>query len=216
MQFHSTKSFLLAAATFASGFSLLLAAPALAHHAMGETLPSNFFEGFLSGVAHPIIGVDHFAAVVAVGLLAAGLAQGIMIPIAFVLTSLLGTGIHLMQVDMPLPEFFVAVSVVLFGIFLVVKQRPNAAWIGVLAAIAGIFHGYAYGESILGAEPTPLVAYLTGFALIQTAIAAIAYQVARSLLKPATETSLTSNSVRSVGFVICGVGLTVLAAALGA
>jgi len=211
MQFRSTKSFLLAAATLANGFSLLLATPALAHHAMGGNLPSNFFEGFLSGVAHPII-----AAVIAIGLLAAGFAQGIMIPITFVLTSLLGTGIHLMKIDMPLPEFFVAVSVVLFGIFLVVKQRPNAVWIGALAAIAGVFHGYAYGESIIGAEPTPLVAYLAGFALIQTAIAATAYQVARSLLKHATETTLASNSVRSVGFVICGVGLTVLAAALGA
>ena len=36
-----------------------------------------------------------------------------------------------------------------------------------LVAFAGIFHGYAYAESIFGAEPTPLYAYLAGFAIIQ-------------------------------------------------
>ena len=34
---------------------------AMAHHAMGGRMPANFFEGFISGLAHPIIGLDHFA-----------------------------------------------------------------------------------------------------------------------------------------------------------
>jgi urease accessory protein len=40
-------------------------------------------------------------------------------------------------------------------------------------------HGYAYGESIVGAEPTPLVAYLAGFTLIQLAIVLAAFAAAR-------------------------------------
>jgi len=40
-----------------------------------------------------------------------------------------------------------------------------------LLLVAGAFHGYAYGESIVGAEPAPLAAYLAGFALIQGCIA---------------------------------------------
>jgi urease accessory protein len=46
--------------------------------------------------------------------------------------------------------------------------------IGALATaitIAGAVHGYAYGESIVGAERTPLLAYIVGFALIQYGIA---------------------------------------------
>ena len=45
--------------------------PAFAHHVMGGKTPSTFREGILSGLGHPVIGIDHFAAVVAVGCLAA-------------------------------------------------------------------------------------------------------------------------------------------------
>ena len=44
--------------------------PALAHHVMGGHMPVTFADGLLSGLAHPIIGFDHFAAVVAVACLA--------------------------------------------------------------------------------------------------------------------------------------------------
>src|SRR5262249_61127194 len=43
--------------------------PASAHHLMGGKLPGNAWEGFLSGLGHPIIGPDHFAFVVGVGLI---------------------------------------------------------------------------------------------------------------------------------------------------
>nr|MDJ0600449.1 HupE/UreJ family protein [Crocosphaera sp.] len=48
---------------------LILAQPATAHHPFGGQTPSNFFEGFLSGLGHPIIGLDHFAFILASGFL---------------------------------------------------------------------------------------------------------------------------------------------------
>ena len=52
-------------------FSLfVLTSPVLAHHPVAGKVPANFFEGFLSGLAHPILGPDHVAFVVAAGLLA--------------------------------------------------------------------------------------------------------------------------------------------------
>ena len=51
----------------------------------------------------------------------------------------------------------------------------------VLFAMVGAVHGYALGESIYGAEPTPLYAYLLGLAVIQSAIALAAATVARSI-----------------------------------
>ena len=69
----------------ALGFSLLVvASPAAAHHPLGGGVPSNFFEGFLSGLAHPVIGFDHLAFIVAIGLVAALKPQGWLMPIAFV------------------------------------------------------------------------------------------------------------------------------------
>jgi len=42
---------------------------------------------------------------------------------------------------------------------LVMPNKPNWLVLTVLGAIAGLFHGYAYGESIIGAGMTPLFAY---------------------------------------------------------
>ena len=140
--------------------------PALAHHATGGKIPSNFFEGFLSGLAHPIIGLDHLAFVVAIGLLAVGQVRGALLPAGFVIAAMAGTGIHLLKFDLPASELAIAVSVIAFGIMLV-GQKPNWFVLVSSSAIAGLFHGYAYAESIIGAEMSPLVAYLLGFTTIQ-------------------------------------------------
>ena len=56
--------------------SLALAAPAYAHHPMGGTTPTTFTEGLLSGFGHPVLGLDHLAALVVVGLLASRAGKG--------------------------------------------------------------------------------------------------------------------------------------------
>ncbi|NET55247.1 MAG: hypothetical protein F6K47_03325 [Symploca sp. SIO2E6] len=195
------------------GISLLLSAsPALAHHPFGGETPSNFFEGFFSGLGHPVVGPDHFAFVVAVGLLAAIKERGILIPIAFVLTALAGTGIHLMSLDLPMPEVIISASVLVFGILLALKNSPNSIVLIVLAAIAGLFHGYAYGEAIVGAQMTPLVAYLTGFTLIQLAIALFAFQIGKSVMRQVKEQPTLA--LRFAGFTICGAGAAFLCSAI--
>lgn len=190
-------------------FALVIAAhPALAHHASGGDLPVNAFEGFMSGLAHPVIGLDHFAFVVSIGLLAAIKRQGILIPVAFVLAALVGTGIHLLQLSLPAAEFFIAGSVLLFGILLAMKQEINGWIVLGLAAIAGVLHGYAYGESIVGAEMSPLIAYLAGFTAIQLAVAAVTFSIGKAVLKKKIEQP--AMILRFAGFVICGIGFTVL------
>jgi urease accessory protein len=77
--------------------------------------------------------------------------------------------------------------------------------IALLAAIAGIFHGYAYGEAIFGAETTPLIAYLMGFTTIQMMVAAIAFAIARGLWR-GKEAPIIPANLRSAGLAICGIG----------
>ena len=50
----------------------------------------------------------------------------------------------------------------------------NALVYGSMFAVAGLFHGFAYGEAVFGAETTPVLAYLAGFGLTQYAIAVLA------------------------------------------
>lgn len=190
---------------------LLIATPASAHHPTGSQTPDNFLTGFLSGIAHPIIGFDHLAFVVAIGLLAVLKKQGMIIPIAFVVASLAGTGLHLMSVDLPLPELFISASVLAFGAMLAIRQSPNLGVITSLATIAGIFHGYAYGEAIVGAEMSPLVAYMAGFALIQMTIAVATFRIAKTL---AVKSEQSLPNLRFAGFTICGIGAAFLSSAI--
>lgn len=188
--------------------SLLFSTPALAHHAMGSELPTTFLEGFVSGLAHPIIGLDHFAFVVSVGLLAAMSRQGIKIPISFVLAAMLGTGLHLAQIALPAAEFVISGSVLLFGILLALKERPNHWILTGLAAFIGLFHGYAYGESIFGAEMSPLIAYLIGFTAVQLGVAIAAFLIGRTVVKRTMEQP--NLPLRFAGFVLCGAGAVFL------
>ncbi|NWF59667.1 MAG: HupE/UreJ family protein [Fischerella sp.] len=191
--------------------ALLSAAnPALAHHALGSKLPSNFFEGFISGMAHPIIGLDHFAFVVAIGLLSIGQQNSFLIPAAFVLTAMGGTGIHVLNYDLPFPEIIIACSVIAFGVMLVLSRKPNWLVLLGLGAIAGLFHGYAYGESIVGAQMTPLVAYLAGFTVIQYVVAIGALLVGNALSSRFGSTKM----LRFAGLAISAIGAVFLTTAI--
>lgn len=183
-----------------------------AHHPFGGQTPSNFLEGFLSGVGHPVIGIDHLVFVIAIGLMATVIRQGAWLPLVFVGTALLGTGIHLQSWDLPAPEFFISASVLIFGGMLTLKQNLNGLLSIGLAAIAGVFHGYAYGEAIVGAEMAPLLAYLVGFSVIQLAIAALAYCCGKALTSPVSGQSALP--LRFAGFAIGGMGLAFVSTVL--
>lgn len=183
--------------------------PAAAHHPLGGEIPYNFLTGFLSGLGHPVIGIDHFAFVVAIGLLCAlKPTKGFLLPISLVLATLLGTAVHLLGLDLPIPELIIAASVLVLGVILAIKKQPYLIWLIALVGIAGIFHGYAYGEAIVGAETSPLVAYLVGFSVIQFAIASMAFQLGKWSLKQVTEQPQLY--FRFAGFTISGIGFAFL------
>lgn len=198
------------AVAIAIGFSLLVvASPASAHHPMGGKIPSNFFEGFMSGLAHPVIGLDHLAFIVAIGLFAALKPQGFWIPLSFVLAAMFGTGMHLQGITLPVVELIVSGSILLFGILLAIKNSPNLLVAIALSLVAGLFHGYAYGEAIFGAQTTALVSYLCGFTVIQLVISSAAFFAGQKVLKG--DFAPASPNLRSAGLVICGIGAAFLA-----
>ncbi|MEM8830208.1 MAG: HupE/UreJ family protein [Cyanobacteria bacterium P01_G01_bin.19] len=187
--------------------------PVLAHHPSGGEIPSTFLAGFLSGLGHPVIGIDHLVFTIAVGLLAAlSKRLGIIIPAAFVVATAIGTAIHLQSIDLPIVELIISASILMAGIFLARRKPSSLALLTVTSTIAGIFHGYAYGESIVGAETTALGAYLLGFCIIQLAIGIAAYYIG----KKASGNSATPNTlpIRFAGFAICGIGFSFLSGAI--
>ena len=93
---------------------------------------------------------------------------------------------------------------------IILKNRPNLSLITGLAAVAGIFHGYAYGEAIVGAEITPLIAYLAGFAIIQGAIALGTFYIAKSL----NNQNFGKLAIRLAGLIIIGTGTAFFSSAI--
>jgi urease accessory protein len=187
---------------------LILAAaePAFAHHLMGGHMPVTFTQGLLSGLGHPVIGIDHFAAVVAVGCLAAAHRAGAALAIAFVIAMMAGVGLHLHGTTVPAAELLVALSVVALGAVLLRWPQLSISTALGLFVVVGLIHGYALGESIYGAERSPLVAYLIGLAVIQSAVALGAMGLARAVMRKADALKL-----RFIGAGIAGIGLAVLA-----
>jgi urease accessory protein len=166
--------------------------PAWAHHVMDGKLPQTFLQGLLSGFGHPVIGVDHLAAIVGVGILAALAGRSAAVVLAFSVAVIAGVGLHLSRIDLPASELFVGLTTLLIGALVILRQSMSAGRALLLFAIAGLVHGYALGESIVGAEASPLVAYLLGLLVVQSAIGVAVYAAVRSLARwPARTTGLT-------------------------
>ena len=163
----------------------LLPRLAWAHHFMDDQLPQTFAQGLLSGLGHPVIGVDHAAFIVAAGFLLAPIRGGLWGVLALILGSLLGAALHLAGLSLPAGEAAVALSVILAGVLVISARRIALPWMAGGLAVAGLLHGHAYAEAVFGAEPAPLVAYLVGFSLIQFGVAAAALLAHRRLLSTA-------------------------------
>ena len=79
-----------------------------------------------------------------------------------------GVALHLMERPFPGAEILVALSVLALGYTDDPAQEHVDGRRARAVCDVGIIHGYALGESIYGAEPTPLYAYLLGLAVIQS------------------------------------------------
>jgi urease accessory protein len=99
----------------------------------------------------------------------------------------------------------VALTVLALGAALLIDRAMSAGMALAAFALVGLIHGYALGDSIYGAERSPLLAYLIGLAVIQSAIALGAMTLARVVIRRADVITL-----RFVGAGIAGIGLAVL------
>jgi len=167
-------------------------------------VPQTLIHGFLSGVGHPVIGFDHFAFVVAIGLIAAFHKQRMILPAGFVLGTMAGTLMTISALVLPFAEVVITASVIVAGVIAMRGKLTSVVPMTAGAAVIGLFHGWAYGAAVIGAEATPLIAYLAGFGLVQMAIALFVGYVAANMWKA---TSAASLQPRLAGALMAGVGV---------
>lgn len=79
-------------------------------------------------------------------------------------------------------EWLVPLSLLALAFGLWLGRVPRVAMTGAMVVGAGIGHGYAYGEAILGSEMTPLAWYLFGLIAVQVLLMATPYLLLRHLL----------------------------------
>jgi urease accessory protein len=150
----------LAAATAAA--LLAGAAPAFAHLNPAE------HGSLLAGVSHPLTGLDHILAMLAVGLWAAqrGGRAVYAVPAAFVGAMTAGFLLGLAGMTLPFVEPMIAASVLALGVLVASAARlPVAASAGLVGLFA-LFHGVAHAAELGGAG-----AFSFGFGLAAATVA---------------------------------------------
>jgi urease accessory protein len=117
---------------------------AYAHVGIGET------HGFFHGFSHPIGGVDHILAMVAVGIFAANLGGRALLalPLTFMALMLAGGALGIMGFPLPFVEVGIGVSIVALGIAVAVKWNWPVAAATAMVGLFAIFHGHAHGTEM--------------------------------------------------------------------
>jgi urease accessory protein len=134
---------------------------------------------FAAGFWHPLTGLDHMLAMVAVGLWA-GLNGGRALwawPVAFVCMMLLGGALGFSGVALPMVEAGILASVVILGLLVLAAVRlPTAAGALLIAAFA-LLHGHAHGAELPGSAAA--VTYMAGFAIATALLHALGIGMVR-------------------------------------
>jgi urease accessory protein len=139
---------------------LAFAATAAAAHSGGTT-----GEGFAAGFLHPMLGWNHVAAMVAVGLWGAVLGRPAiwLLPVTFPLVMAFGGALGLAGVPVPGIEFGIAASALVVGAAVLLALRPPLVIAVVVVGFFAVFHGHAHGTE-MPAVASPL-AYAAGFVI---------------------------------------------------
>ncbi|MCP4561923.1 MAG: HupE/UreJ family protein [Bosea sp.] len=180
---------------FLAMFLVLASAPAFAHAGAGAA------GGFLHGLMHPLTGLDHVLAVVAVGLWAGlvGSKARIAYPVAFGSMMTLAGAWGMSGGELPGVEIGIAFSVVILGAAVALKASPPLAAGTLACGILAIFHGFAHGAEL--PETASGLAYALGFILATAALHLAGIMLAGAI---ATRAPLVTR-IAGGGLVLAGV-----------
>ncbi|WP_287097298.1 HupE/UreJ family protein [Mesorhizobium sp.] len=141
--------------------ALAAVAPSLAFaHSGGAHI-----HGFFAGLEHPLLGMDHLLAMIAVGIIGAraGGRSIVLVPLAFVSAMVAGALLGMAGIGLPSLETGLALSLVVFGAMVGLARPLPLAAAAALTALFGLFHGNAHGLEI--PESAGGIGYAAGFML---------------------------------------------------
>jgi len=189
---------------FFAALILLHGAPnALAHVQQGQA------EGFLTGLRHPVSGLDHMLAMISVGLWGAQLGPPALwlLPVTFPLVMAVGGFFGLVGVPVPFVEAGVAASALLLGAMVAFEVKPKLALAALLVAVFAIFHGHAHGTELPQGQSG--LTYSMGFVISTGCLHLTGILIGLAHKWPSGKVAL-----RLIGVVVAAAGLFFLSGAL--
>jgi len=182
---------------------LVAATPAHAHPGIGNTL------GLAQGFAHPLGGIDHVLAMVAVGLFAAQLGGRALwaVPLAFVAMMAVGGAAGMAGVSLPFAELGIALSVLVLGATVAARVHLPTLAAMALAGLFALFHGHAHGAGM--PETASGLAYGLGFVLATTSLHAAGIGLGLAIGQAGE--AFGSRVLRAAGSAMAVTGVAILA-----
>jgi len=150
--------------------NLALAAGLILLPSMAFAHPGHGTSGLVSGLSHPLFGLDHLLAMVAVGLCAAKLGGTArwLLPVLFVSIMVLGGGVAIAGMHLPGVELGIVASVIVLGMLLIFARSGAKVPAALLVSGFALFHGYAHGAEMPAAAGA--ATYALGFAFATAAL----------------------------------------------
>ncbi len=144
-----------------------LAMPGLALAHEGASLP---YGSFLGGLTHPVLGLDHFLAMVSVGILSAQIGGRAIwtMPATFVLVMAFGGLLGYIDIGLTAIEAGISISVLALGVAIASDRKLPMSLVMTAVGFFAIFHGYAHGAEMptVANSVTYAAGFLTGTAAL--------------------------------------------------
>ena len=180
---------------------LLIAACALATSAsahIGTDSGTHAEIGLLDGLLHPFTGLDHLAAMLAVGFWSALSAQRLWAaPLAFAAMLLAGALIGQAGIELPEVEPMIAASLLVLGLLVALRTHLPAVLAAALVGVFAVFHGAAHGTELAGSAN--FMAPLLGMLLSTLALHAAGLALGRAARNTSLVTRLAGAGVATLG-----------------
>lgn len=138
--------------------------------------------GFAAGFLHPFSGLDHLAAMLAVGVWSAMTTRRIWVaPLSFAALLLVGAILGVVGVSLPAVEPTIAASLLVFGLLLATQAKFPAAAGALVVGLFAVFHGAAHGVEL--GSSAHVAAALAGMVLGTATIHVGGLVLGRALLR---------------------------------
>ena len=139
--------------------TVLILAPAIALAHPGHADANGLIRGFI----HPVTGIDHVLAMIAVGVLAAQLGGRALwlVPLSFVTVMAFAGALGMAGIRLPFAEVGIALSVVVFGLAIAFPLNLSTVATTALVGFFALFHGHVHGAEMPGAMSA--IPYAAGF-----------------------------------------------------